>query len=149
MLENNLNLSSNILLQTIFYFQFNNIIDFLILFFEKDLNLHQIYPRNMREKKRVSLIKDLRLMMYGFGDAKNPRKDTTVLLHEYLIGYLKNLLIKTQNMAKLKGKTKTDDLLYILKKDRRKYMRVKDLLATNEELKNARKAFDFEEYEKE
>lgn len=103
----------------------------------------------MRDKKKISLIKDLRLMMYGFGDSTTPRKDTTNLVHDYLISYLKTILIKTQNMAKIKGKTKTDDLLYILKKDRRKYTRVKDLLATNEELKNARKTFDLEQYEKE
>lgn len=103
----------------------------------------------MRERKKISLLKDLRQMMYGFGDSINPRIDTIELLHDYLNAYLRNLLIKTQNMAKLKGKTKTDDLLYILKKDRRKYLRVKNLLRTNEELKNARKAFDFEEYEKE
>lgn len=88
-------------------------------------------------------------MMYGFGDHEIPRKDTSELLHAYLLSYLRNLLIRTQNMAKLKGKTKTDDLLYVIKKDRRKYLRVKGLLLTNEELKNARKAFDYEEYEKE
>lgn len=88
-------------------------------------------------------------MMYGFGDSETSRKDTSECLHSYLLGYLRNLLIKTQNMAKIKGKTKTDDLLYIIKKDRRKYLRVKELLLTNEELKNARKAFDIEGYEKE
>ncbi|ELQ75335.1 Transcription initiation factor IID subunit [Trachipleistophora hominis] len=103
----------------------------------------------MKEKKKVLFTKELKLMMYGFGDTIIPRNDTVDVLHDYLLGYLKNLLIKTQNMARIKGKTKTDDLLYILKKDRRKYMRVKDLLLTNEELKNARKAFDFEDYEKE
>ncbi|KRH93103.1 Transcription initiation factor IID subunit [Pseudoloma neurophilia] len=103
----------------------------------------------MREKKKISLIKDLRLMMYGFGDQKSPRKDTTEVLHSYLLAYLKTVLIKTQNIAKLKGKTKTDDLLYVIKKDRRKYLRVKDLLMTNEELKNARKSFNIEEFEKE
>lgn len=103
----------------------------------------------MREKKKISFMKELRLMMYGFGDTITPRGDTLQVLHNYLLGYLKNLLIKTQNMARIKGKTKTDDLLYILKKDRRKYARVKDLLSLNEELKNARKAFDFEDYERE
>ena len=40
------------------------------------------------------------------------------------------------------NKVTVDDLLYILRKDTRKYTRAKDLLRMNEELKRARKAFD-------
>ncbi|KAG0435526.1 Transcription initiation factor TFIID subunit 13 [Dictyocoela muelleri] len=103
----------------------------------------------MKDRKKTSFLKEIRPMMYGFGDVINPRQDTAEVLQDYIIGYLKSLLIQTQNMAKIKGKTKTDDLLYILKKDRRKYMRVKTLLKLNEELKKTTKAFDCEEYEKE
>jgi transcription initiation factor TFIID subunit 13 len=35
-----------------------------------------------------------------------------------------------------------EDLMYLLRKDPRKYARAKDLLIMNEELKRARKAFD-------
>lgn len=87
--------------------------------------------------------------MYGFGDVKNPRYDTAELVEAYMLDYLKILLTKTMNMAKIKGKTKTEDLLWLLRNDRVKYTRVKDLLAINEELKNARKLVDYEEYEKE
>ncbi|KAK1349095.1 subunit 13 of transcription initiation factor IID [Hamiltosporidium tvaerminnensis] len=103
----------------------------------------------MHENKKTNFLKEIRLMMYGYGDVSNPRQDTAEVLQDYVLDYLRNILIKTQNMAKIKGKTKTDDLLYILKRDTRKYRRAKDLLKTNEELKNARKAFDCEEYEKE
>ncbi|EPR78220.1 Transcription initiation factor TFIID subunit [Spraguea lophii 42_110] len=102
----------------------------------------------MKEQKKINLLKEIRLMMYGYGDVSTPRTDTAEVLQDYLLTYLQNVLIKTQNMAKIKGKTKTDDLLYVIKRDRRKYLRVKELLATNEELKDARKAFDYEEYEK-
>lgn len=37
-----------------------------------------------------------------------------------------------------------EDLMYLLRKDPRKYARAKDLLIMNEELKKARKAFDEE-----
>jgi transcription initiation factor TFIID subunit 13 len=35
-----------------------------------------------------------------------------------------------------------EDLMYLLRRDARKYARAKDLLLMNEELKKARKAFD-------
>ncbi|EOB13266.1 Transcription initiation factor TFIID subunit 13 [Nosema bombycis CQ1] len=103
----------------------------------------------MRESKKISFIKEVRLMLYGYGDVSSPRSDTTEVLHEYTIEYLTILLTNTHNMAKFKGKTKTEDLLFCLKRDRKKYSRVKQLLLTNEELKLARKAFELKEYEKE
>lgn len=103
----------------------------------------------MRETKKISFIKELRQMMYGFGDVSTPRVDTAEVLHNYLMEYLSILLTKTHSMAKIKGKTKTEDLMYFLKRDRTKYSRAKTLLVTNEELKNARKAFQAKDYEKE
>jgi len=87
--------------------------------------------------------------MYGYGDINAPRQDTAEVLHNYLIDYLSVLLIKIHNMAKIKGKTKTEEFMYFLRRDRRKYSRVRRLLATNEELKNARKIIDCKEYENE
>jgi len=43
------------------------------------------------------------------------------------------------------GKLRTDDLLFVLRKDPKKHARVEELLFMNEELKKARKAFDVEE----
>lgn len=88
-------------------------------------------------------------MMYGFGDVSSPRVDTVETVHGYLMDYLGLLLTRVHNMARIKGKTKTEDLMYFLKRDRKKYSRVKNLLLTNEELKVARKIFECKEYEKE
>ncbi|KAF7682886.1 Transcription initiation factor TFIID subunit 13 [Astathelohania contejeani] len=100
------------------------------------------------DRKKLLFNKEIRLMMYGYGDVDSPRQDTAETLENYLVDYIRQLLIKTQNMAMIKGKVKTEDLLYCIKRDRKKYQRIKDLLLTNEELKNARRAFDYEEYEK-
>jgi transcription initiation factor TFIID subunit 13 len=43
------------------------------------------------------------------------------------------------------GKIKTDDLLFVLRKDTKKYARVEELLYMNEEVKKAKRAFDTEE----
>lgn len=86
-------------------------------------------------------------MLYAYGDVSAPRADTAETVHGYLIDYLTILLTNTHNMAKIKGKTKTEDLMYYLKHDRKAYSRVKSLLITNEELKAARKIFECKEYE--
>jgi maltose-binding protein MalE len=39
-----------------------------------------------------------------------------------------------------------EDIVFLVRKDQRKYARVKDLLTMNEELKKARKAFDEVKY---
>lgn len=103
----------------------------------------------MREGRKGVFLKEVRLIMYAFGDINMPRIDTALTVHSYLCDYLNTLLIKTHNMAKIKGKTKTEDLLFFLKRDRKKYARVKNLLLTNEELINARKIFEPKDYEKE
>ncbi|OQS54793.1 TAF13 [Ecytonucleospora hepatopenaei] len=102
----------------------------------------------MREQKRNTFLKEVRMMLYAFGDVETPRIDTTSVVHNYLCEYLSTLLIKTHKMAQIKGKTKTEDLLFFLKRDRTKYTRVKNLLLTNEELINARKIFEAKDYEK-
>lgn len=44
------------------------------------------------------------------------------------------------------GRVQVEDVLYLVRKDKRKYSRVHDLLNMNEELKKARKAFDEVKY---
>lgn len=99
--------------------------------------------------RRTTFNKEIRQMMYGYGDVSNPRQDTAELIEKYTVDYIQTLLTNTMNMASIKGKTKTEDLLWMLRNDRLKYNRVRDLLVINEELKNARKLVDYDEFEKE
>ncbi|RMZ99880.1 nudC domain-containing 3-like [Brachionus plicatilis] len=78
------------------------------------------------DKKKHYFLKELKMMMYGFGDEENPYQETTIRIME----------VNRQN------KVQIEDLMYLLRKDPRKYARAKDLLIMNEELKKARKAFD-------
>ncbi|ORD93692.1 TAF13 [Enterospora canceri] len=103
----------------------------------------------MKDIRKNVFLKEVRLMLYAFGDVSVPRVDTSLTVHGYLCDYLNTLLTKTHNMAKIKGKTKTEDLLFFLRRDRTKYTRVKNLLLTNEELIHARKIFEPKDYEKE
>jgi transcription initiation factor TFIID subunit 13 len=44
------------------------------------------------------------------------------------------------------GRVQVEDIVFLVRKDMRKFARVKDLLTMNEELKKARKAFDEVKY---
>lgn len=44
------------------------------------------------------------------------------------------------------GRVQVEDIMHLVRPDCKKYARVKDLLAMNEELKKARKAFDEVKY---
>lgn len=115
---------------------------------KRELTKLQRLTLNMSDRRRPSFIKEIRQLQYGYGDTGNPRYGTAEILEDYTLDYIRSLLTNTMNMAVIKGKVKTDDLLFMLKNDKRKYTRVMELLATNEELKMARKAFDVEEFEK-
>ena len=59
-----------------------------------------------------------------------------------------SLSIQTHKAMEIgkQGKVQVEDIMYLMRKDPKKYSRVKDLLLMNEELKKARKAFDEVKY---
>ncbi|XP_059593877.1 transcription initiation factor TFIID subunit 13 isoform X2 [Vitis vinifera] len=77
------------------------------------------------KRKRGVFQKDLQHMMYGFGDDANVHK--------------------AQETASKRGKLLTEDFLFLMRKDLPKLNRCTELLSMNEELKQARKAFDVDE----
>ena len=58
---------------------------------------------------------------------------------EYLGLYLQSKKAMEVGRA---GKISAEDLIFLIRKDLKKYSRVKELLLMNEELRKARKAFD-------
>lgn len=101
-------------------------------------------PATDGKKKRL-FTKELRCMLYGFGDDQVPYTETVELLDDLLIQYITNMTVKAMNVGK-KGRVHVEDIVYLIRKDPKKYARVKELLTMNEELKKARKAFDAESY---
>lgn len=87
--------------------------------------------------------KELRCMMYGFGDDRNPYTETVELLEDLVLKYITETTRKAIEVGK-SGKITVDDVMYLVRRDPRKHTRVKELLLMNEELKKSRKAFDFE-----
>ena len=111
------------------------------------------------QKKKRLFIRELKYMMHGFGDDPNPHTgemvhvpynilniitlETAELVEDLAIDFITEMTLKAMDVGK-KGKVHVEDIIYTIRKDAKKYARVKDLLTMNEELKKARKAFDDE-----
>ncbi|EEB20018.1 transcription initiation factor TFIID subunit, putative [Pediculus humanus corporis] len=91
-------------------------------------------------RKRI-FSKELRCMMYGFGDDQNPYTESVDLLEDLVIDFITQMTHKAMEIGRT-GRVQVEDIIFLVRKDARKYARVKDLLTMNEELKKARKAFD-------
>lgn len=87
--------------------------------------------------------KELRCMMYGFGDDRNPYTESVELLEDLVLKYINDTTRKAMDVGRT-GKITVDDIMFLIRKDKRKCARVKELLLMNEELKKSRKAFDIE-----
>lgn len=102
-------------------------------------------PDSSLKRKRGIFSKELRLMMYGFGDDPDPLPETVELVEDIVIEYITDMIHKAQDLSSRHQKLTIEDIMFLIRKDPRKFARVKDLLAMNEELKRARKAFDMDE----
>lgn len=69
-------------------------------------------------------------MMYGFGDDKKPRIDTTELMEQFLVEYISNLSSRVINRS-MRGGSSTmqlGDVVYYLRTDPKKYYRIPQIL---------------------
>ncbi|ETN64792.1 transcription initiation factor TFIID subunit 13 [Anopheles darlingi] len=85
--------------------------------------------------------KELRCMMYGFGDDQNPYTESVDLLEDLVVEFITEMTHRAMEIGRT-GRVQVEDIVFLVRKNSRKYARVKDLLTMNEELKRARKAFD-------
>uniref|UniRef100_A0A915KDP0 Uncharacterized protein n=1 Tax=Romanomermis culicivorax TaxID=13658 RepID=A0A915KDP0_ROMCU len=90
---------------------------------------HNNTSNNNSGKKRHHFLKELRVE----------------LLEEIVVEFIKNFTSKALDVGKT-GKLQLEDVWYLIRRDPKKYCRVKDLLTMNEELRRARKAFDEAKY---
>ncbi|XP_065837733.1 transcription initiation factor TFIID subunit 13-like [Oscarella lobularis] len=96
-------------------------------------------------KRKRLFTRELRCMMYGFGDDPNPYAESVDLLEDIVVEFITETTLKALSVGK-KGRVHVEDIIFLIRKDPKKYTRVKELLMMNEELKKARKAFDEENY---
>ncbi len=80
-------------------------------------------------------------MMHGFGDDPNPYNETVDLVDDLVVEFITEMSLKAMEVGK-KGKIHVEDLLFLIRRDPKKYARVRDLLQMNEELKQAKRIFE-------
>ncbi|GAB2297119.1 Transcription initiation factor TFIID subunit 13 [Dionaea muscipula] len=97
------------------------------------------------KRKRGMFQKDLQHMMYGYGDDANPLPESVSLMEDIVVEYVTDMVHKAEDVASKRGKLLIEDFLYLIRKDMPKLNRCTELLAMNEELKQARKAFEVDE----
>ncbi|RAL49661.1 unnamed protein product [Cuscuta campestris] len=97
------------------------------------------------KRKRGMFQKDLQHMMYGFGDDPNPLQETMLLVEDIVAEYVTDMVHKAEDIATKRGRLLAEDFLFLIRKDLPKLSRCTELLSMNEELKQARKAFEIEE----
>lgn len=97
-----------------------------------------------KNKKRL-FAKELRCMLFGFGDDVNPYTETVDMLEDLVIHFIGDTALRALEVGR-SGRVTVEDVMYLVRRDPRKYSRVRDLLNMNEELKKARKAFDEVKY---
>ncbi|KAL0648970.1 hypothetical protein Bca4012_091660 [Brassica carinata] len=77
--------------------------------------------------------------------AYDPLPETVALVEDIVVEYVTDLTHKAQEIGTKRGRLLVDDFLYLIRKDLPKLNRCRELLAMQEELKQARKAFDVDE----
>uniref|UniRef100_A0A1I7ZAK8 Transcription initiation factor TFIID subunit 13 n=2 Tax=Steinernema glaseri TaxID=37863 RepID=A0A1I7ZAK8_9BILA len=111
-------------------------------FFDSDMEEDEedLKKKGPDEKKFV-FRRELRSMLYGYGDEKVPYDKTLELLEQIVIDYIRMLCQSALNVGKT-GKISLEDIHYLIRRDAKRFGRVKELLSMSEELKKARKAFE-------
>ena len=79
-------------------------------------------------------------MMHGFGDDPNPYSETVELVEELVIQFVTEMTLKAMEVGK-SGRVHVNDIIFIIRKDKKKYSRTKDLLMMKEQIDKAKKAF--------
>ncbi|KAK7470187.1 hypothetical protein VKT23_001625 [Stygiomarasmius scandens] len=87
--------------------------------------------------------KELRNLMYGFGDDRNPANDTVNVMEEILIEYITDVCVAAGGPSK-KSRLSIEDLRRALSRpaDAKKLARMEELLFMQEDIKRARAQFD-------
>ena len=96
------------------------------------------------EEGTINFTNELKGLMYGFGDVENPDPESIELLQDYVIEYIQNIAYAAYRRNKRKGSNEISlrDLLYVLRKDKKRYYRIKNLIHFYENAKSIKKRND-------
>mmetsp|Transcript_15083 Transcript_15083/g.16760 ORF Transcript_15083/g.16760 Transcript_15083/m.16760 type:complete len:114 (+) Transcript_15083:169-510(+) len=94
--------------------------------------------------KKYQFTKDMQNMLCSFGDTGGFDSRTVELMEDYLMEFIQNLLINSEERAQRRGSTKLQqqDLMYFIQNDPKKIFRVKHLLRMSKAIEESKKKFD-------
>eukprot|EP00038_Savillea_parva_P003492 m.126419 g.126419 ORF g.126419 m.126419 type:complete len:161 (+) comp11189_c0_seq4:185-667(+) len=98
-----------------------------------------------RQVRKRYFTKELAMMMYGFGDVRAPVDASVEVLEDIVCEFISTVVSGALKSARRKsGKSgfKIEDLLFHLRSDRKKYLRIKDFVKRYEEISDTRKALE-------
>ncbi len=84
--------------------------------------------------------KTIALMMYGFGDVEDPLQESVALLDKMVLEYIHEMTLKAVKLRQLGGKISHEDLLFLVRKDPKKFQRVRELLKVHKDVTKYRKS---------
>lgn len=96
---------------------------------------------HFNNKRIVDFTKEIRCQLYGFGDDPNPYTETVNLVEELVIQYITDITKAALEFGR-PGKISLEDLAYVIRNDKRKATRAKELIYLDQEIKKARKGIE-------
>ena len=91
-----------------------------------------------------SLYEDLQEMMFGFGDDWPPDHESIVFLEKLVTEYVEDFTYRALQLSEITGTLDKECFMYLVRKDRRKFNRIHQLLTSNEEIQNVKNSEDAE-----
>lgn len=108
-----------------------------------------IGPGRRKTVRKGMFSRDLKLLMYGFGDVANPAADSIAVMDDLVIDYITEMCQKASGVAENRGKVRVEDFKFVLRKDAKKLARVEELLYMSEDIRRAKQLFEEKEMEAE
>lgn len=99
-------------------------------------------PRGPRKVRGPLFARELKSMMYAFGDVEDPLPETVAMMESILVDYLTQICHEAGRVSGQRAKVKVDDFRFVLRNDSRKLGRVEELLRLQKVIADARKQFD-------
>merc|ERR1719516_922384 len=80
--------------------------------------------------RRRIFSKELRCMLYGYGDDRNPYTETVDFLEDVVIQFIIDTTHKAMEIGR-HGRVQVEDIIFLVRKHPRMYARVRELLTMN------------------
>ncbi|KAI8070841.1 transcription initiation factor IID, 18kD subunit-domain-containing protein [Gongronella butleri] len=109
---------------------------------QKDSKEPGVGPGRKKTVRKGMFSKDLKLLMYGFGDVPHPSADSIALMDDLVIDYISEMCQKVLTASETRGRIRVEDFKFVLRKDPKKLARVEELLYMNEDIRRAKQLFD-------